>query len=361
MMLNDSIMNSPLRSSLKMAIALGCMITFTCCAAAQNPPAEAAEAVEDAPEKEAVRPYFNDKKVPDAKDLPAIQELLQKNVVRARAATVCIKLAQGTGSGVIVSEDGLILTAAHVSTGVNKQLTVIMEDGKKYKARSLGLNSDNDAAMIKITEEGTFPYVEIDRNKTADAASTKLGDWVFSLGHSGGFDKARGSGLRLGRLVRIAEYSIQSDCTLIGGDSGGPLFDMNGTLIGIHSRVGNVTEVNLHVPMHVFHTYWDEMLGEKFLGSGKFAKKPIKGDAFIGMSLDEVENGLKVTDLDAESVTGKAGIKIGDIVTAAGGKPVLKKDQLVAIMKDQPAGVDLVLSLIRDGKTIEQKLNLGPR
>lgn len=346
--------NTALRSALRIVIALSCGVTFACTAAAQNPPVQA-------PEKAPDRPYFNDKKVPNAQDLNVIQELLQKSVVKARAATVCIQLAQNSGSGVIISEDGLILTAAHVSAGVNKKLTVIMEDGKKYKARSLGLNSDNDAAMIQITEKGKFPYVEIDQNKTADTASTKLGDWVFALGHSGGFDKARGSGLRLGRLVRIAETTIQSDCTIIGGDSGGPLFDMNGTLIGIHSRVGTATEVNLHVPIHVFHTYWDEMKKEEFLGKGKFAKKPIKGDAFIGIAVAEVENGLKITDVDEESAAGKAGIKISDILTTVEGKPVSKKDELITLMKEKSNGEDLSLSLLRNGKKIDHKLNLGPR
>jgi serine protease Do len=228
-----------------------CGVILACTATAQQEDAKPVITEEI----EAKRPYFNDKKVPDAKDLIAIQELLKKNVAKARAATVCIQLDQGgSGSGVIISEDGLILTAAHVSTGVNKELTVIMEDGKKLKARSLGLNSDNDAAMIQIIDKGKYPFASIEPAKEKDKASTKLGDWVFSIGHSGGFDLERGSGLRLGRLVRIAEYTIQSDCTLIGGDSGGPLFDINGILIGIHSRVGKVTEQNMHVPMHVTGT-----------------------------------------------------------------------------------------------------------
>lgn len=309
----------------------------------------------------AERPYFNDKKVPEAKDLKAIQELLQKNLEQARAATVCIQLGKGSGSGVIISEDGLILSAAHVSAGVDKELTVIMEDGKKYKARSLGLHSETDAAMIKITEEGKFPYVSIEPGKTPNEASTKLGDWVFSLGHSGGFDKERGSGVRLGRLVRIAETTVQSDCTLIGGDSGGPLFDINGMLIGIHSRVGAATEMNMHVPMHVYHEHWDTMLEGEFIGQGPFAKKPIKGGAFIGIAVEKVETGLKVTDVDEDSAAAKAGVKINDILTKADGKDITEKDELITIMKEKAEGDDLMLSLNRDGKTIDLKLKLGPR
>ncbi len=321
-----------------------------------------AEQVESEPgAEEAKRPYFNDKKIPDANDLKAIQKLLQKNLKNARAATVCIQLSQGSGSGVIVSEDGLVLSAAHVTTGVNKELTVIMEDGKKLKARSLGLNAEFDAAMLQITEKGKYPFVKIEPEKERDKASTLLGDWVFSIGHSGGFDEKRGSGVRLGRLVRIAETTIQSDCTLIGGDSGGPLFDINGLLIGIHSRVGAVTEQNMHVPIHVFHTDWEAMKNADFIGEGPFAQKPVKGAAFIGIALKEVANGLEITDVEEDSVAAKAGVKIGDVLTSADGKAITKKEQLATLMKDKAEGDDLTLTLLTGETKREVKFQLEAR
>src|SRR6218665_425885 len=171
----------------------------------------------------AERLYFNDKKAPESReDLLAIQKALIRSLAKAREATVCIDIGDGSGSGVIVSPDGLILTAAHVSTGVGRDVTVIMEDGRKLKGETLGLVANVDAAMIRITEKGPFPFAEVVKD-----ATTNLGDWVFSLGHSGGFDKERGSVVRLGRLVRVANSTIQTDCSLIGGDSGGPLFDLN--------------------------------------------------------------------------------------------------------------------------------------
>ncbi len=77
----------------------------------------------------------------------------------------------------------------------------------------------------------------------------RIGDWVFSLGHGGGLDEERGAMVRLGRVVSLKHEAIQTDCKLIRGDSGGPLFNMNGELIGINSRVGTKLEDNLHVPM----------------------------------------------------------------------------------------------------------------
>jgi serine protease Do len=238
------------------------------------------------------RLYINDKKAPEnRKDLEVIQSALQKALPQARSATVCVDLGEGSGTGVIVSEDGLVLTAAHVAMGVKKKVIVILEDGTRLKAKTLGLQSEKDAAMIQITDNGKYPFVSMDRDNT-----TRLGDWVFALGHSGGFDKTRGSVVRLGRLVRIADGAFQSDCTLIGGDSGGPLFDLNGRLIGIHSRVGQQLQMNMHVPMSVFLEDWDALTKSEFMGDGPFAQKPVKGKGFLGLASDSrPEGGLRVT------------------------------------------------------------------
>ncbi len=346
-----------LKNYLRCLLILCSGLTLACTATAQDP---AESNINDIPE----RPYFNNKKAPNAEDLLAIQKLLQKNVAQARAATVCILLPSGgSGSGVIVSETGLILTAAHVSTGVDKKLTIVMEDGTEYDAISLGLHSDTDAAMMQITKKGKYPFVKLDTAAEASKASTKLGDWVFSLGHSGGYDKARGSGLRLGRLVRIAETTIQSDCTLIGGDSGGPLFDINGYLVGIHSRVGAATEANLHVPIHVFHTHWDAMKKGEFIGSGPFAQKPVKGGGFLGVAVEDIDSGLKVTDIDDTASAAKAKINIGDILTDANDTKLTKRSDLEEFLKEQFIGDDITLTVIKKGadKPIKVTLNLGAR
>lgn len=304
------------------------------------------------------RPYVNDKKAPDSrKDLEVIQKALASVLPKAREATVCIDLGQGSGSGVIVSPEGLVLTAAHVSTGVGKELTVITEDGKKLKAESMGLVSTTDCAMVRILEKGTYPFVPIDRED-----STKLGDWVFSLGHSGGFDKDRGSVVRLGRLVRMADSTIQSDCTLIGGDSGGPLFDLGGRLIGIHSRVGEVLSQNMHVPVKEFIAHWDEMTRGDFVGEGPFAKKPEKGKGFFGLATEaRSEGGLKVTKVGRESPAEKAGLKEGDVILKLNGKPLTTREELQEMIKEMAPGDKMALDLLKGGKAETLEMKLGER
>ncbi|MEO5916664.1 MAG: trypsin-like peptidase domain-containing protein [Luteolibacter sp.] len=304
------------------------------------------------------RPYVDDKKAPDSRqDLEAIQTALEKALPKARAATVCIEIKEGSGSGVIVSPEGLVLTAAHVATGVNKNVTVVLEDGTRLKAKTLGLVADKDAAMLQIVEKGTYPFVDIDK-----ASTTRLGDWVFALGHSGGFDKERGSVVRLGRLVRIADSTIQSDCMLIGGDSGGPLFDLAGRMIGIHSRVGQQLQVNMHVPMSVYTENWDRMLKAEFIGEGPFAQLPEKGNGFLGLATEpRPEGGLRVTKVGSKSPAEEAGIKDGDIILKMNGTDLKTREQLQDLLKEMSAGDELTLETERNGEHKTHTLELGER
>lgn len=306
----------------------------------------------------AERSYVNDKKAPENRhDLEVIQKNLTKVLPAARKATVCIDLGEGSGSGVVVSKEGLILTAAHVTSGVGKEFTVIFEDGRKVKAESLGLHSETDAAMARIIDEGSYPFVPLDRK-----ASTRLGDWVFALGHSGGFDEDRGSVVRVGRLVRTMDDTFQTDCNLIGGDSGGPLFDLEGRLVAIHSRVGNRLPENMHVPISVFLENWDDMSKSEFIGEGPFAKKPEKGKGFLGLLAEpHDEAGLKVKKVGRESPAEKAGIKAGDVILKMDGVELETRDDFKDLMKEKAPDDRVVFEVIRKGKNETLTLRLGNR
>lgn len=304
------------------------------------------------------RPLINEKKAPeDAGDLLAIQSALHRSLPAARAATVAIELDEGSGSGVIVSADGLVLTAAHVSTGVDKELHVVMEDGTRHEAVSLGLVASTDAAMVRILGGGPFPFVDFDR-----VDGTRLGDWVFALGHSGGFDESRGSVLRLGRVVRIAHATFQSDCMLIGGDSGGPLFDLDGRLVAIHSRVGHRLPENMHVPMREFLRHWEAMENGDFVGEGPFAQKPKKGTGFLGVIGEAGEDGLKIVRVASESPAAVAGIKADDVILNLNDKPVPDRDSLKAILAEMSTGERVLIEIRRASGEIETlNFRLGER
>ena len=300
---------------------------------------------------------FNEKEVPETlDDFREIQKALQGSLERARSATICLQMGEGSGSGVIVSAGGLVLTAAHVTAGVGEEMTVVMEDGTEYQGVSLGLQSETDAAMLQITDKGPFPFVEYDKED-----STELGDWAFSLGHSGGFDKARGVNVRVGRLVREAESTIQSDCMLIGGDSGGPLFNMRGELIGIHSRVGSSKEESMHVPLREFQRNWDNLSGGQFIGEGPFAKKNQPGTGFLGLMTELAsEGGLRVVELWEDGVADKAGLKVGDRILEIEGEDATK-EILNRLLDELGAGDDLKLKWLSGEETKEETLKLGER
>ena len=304
------------------------------------------------------RPYFNDQKAPESlKDLENIQAALQKSLPKTRAATVCLEIGEGSGSAVIISEDGLVLTAAHVTGGVDEEIVVVMEDGRKLRGVSLGLNSETDAAMLQITDPGPFPYVELDEDD-----SFKLGDWVFALGHSGGFDKERGVNVRIGRMVRQADSTVQSDCLLIGGDSGGPLFDIDGKLIAIHSRVGGSKEESMHVPIREFQRGWDEMREGKFMGKGGFAKKPVPGSAFLGVVVEEKDGGeLEVREIYPDSIADTTGIKVGSILLEFNGEPVSGESSFFEALDKKGAGESVTLKWSYQEEVIEKKIKLGER
>ena len=209
-------------------------------------------------------------------DLLSVQRQVQSVLDQARKAVVALESGGGTASGVIVSPQGLVLTAAHVTNIPGKKFKVTLQSGKTVEAESLGLDTATDAAMLQLPAPAkAWPFTTINREMRA----LKLGDWCFALGHPGGWDAARGSVLRVGKLVKISPNMLQSDCVLMGGDSGGALFNLAGEVIGINSQIWRGRDQNLHVSMAPFLRSWEamkkrEVVSEWNQGSG----------AWIGLS-----------------------------------------------------------------------------
>ncbi|MEM9415391.1 MAG: trypsin-like peptidase domain-containing protein [Planctomycetota bacterium] len=201
----------------------------------------------------------------DASPAPeALVELNEQTTALAepcRAATVGIMMpGGGMGSGVIISEDGLVLTAAHVLPEVGGAITIVLHDGRQVAARALGANRAVDSGMARITEEGVYPFAPV-----AEAGGLWEGDWCIAFGHAAGIQTDRPAPMRLGRIVHVSSRAamtgaITTDCTVVSGDSGGPLYNMQGEVIGIHSNIEMNVLVNRHVPIDVYHAQWDELL-----------------------------------------------------------------------------------------------------
>ena len=119
----------------------------------------------------------------------------------------------------------------------------------------MGIAEEADAGLLRITDPGPWPHVEL-----SDLKQDHTGDWVLALGHPGGFELKRSLVVRLGRIIRLEADGLQTDCTISPGDSGGPLFDMHGKVIGVHSFISTSAADNYHVPVTSFSDQLDRLM-----------------------------------------------------------------------------------------------------
>ena len=200
----------------------------------------------------------------DVAKLRALEQRVEMMLDKAKACTVGVRMGAAQGSGVIISEDGYVLTAGHVSAKPGVDCVLVMPDGKTLKAKTLGRNGSIDSGLIKISVEGKYPFAEMGKS-----SKLRKGQWVVAIGHPGGFRSNRTPVVRVGRIPYADPALIRTDCTLVGGDSGGPLFDLDGKVVAIHSRIGggSITE-NVHVPIDTYRETWDRLVASENWGGG---------------------------------------------------------------------------------------------
>lgn len=291
-------------------------------------------------------------------ELAALQEKVRQVAARTMPATVSLMSAQtgSSGSGVVVAKDGLILTAAHVVQGAESML-VIFPDGKEAEGRVLGANYSKDIAMVRLPADRPWPFVPMGQSKSLNA-----GDWVVALGHSAGFDAARTPPVRFGRVVsRGPGNFITTDCTLIGGDSGGPLFDVNGKLVAIHSSIGESLSNNNHAGIDGFREDWDRLLeGDTWgrLALNPFAnpEMPVLG---IVMGLNRRVTGVVVESVVPRSPAAAAGVRTGDLIVKLDDAPIADGGVLLRVLAKRQAGDKVKLGLKREGNPVDVTVTLG--
>lgn len=287
----------------------------------------------------------------DLEDLRAIQAQVQAVLGKVLPCTVGVHVGPAWGSGVIVRPDGYVLTAGHVSSQPNRDVTIILADGRRVKGKTLGANHGIDSGLIKITEEGTWPFASMGRS-----GDLRPGQWCIATGHPGGYKPGRTPVVRLGRVLNATDHLIQTDCTLVGGDSGGPLFDLHGRVIGIHSRIGNALTANIHVPVDTYQDSWERLSKAEVWGS------QLNGRARnLGLQLDQESKDCRVAEITPGGAAEKAGFKVGDVITRFGGRKVENSEELVSLARWKQPGEEIDVEIVRDQKTATLKLVIGPR
>jgi serine protease Do len=295
------------------------------------------------------------KPVPESiAELKALQEQAKKVVDRVLPCIVCVRLGGGQGSGVIVSADGYVLTAAHVSGAADREVTIIFPDGRKVKGQSRGANRKVDSGLVKITESGPWPHVEM-----GHSADLQRGQWCLAIGHPGGYRSGRPPVVRFGRILDTTPTTIQTDCTLVGGDSGGPLFDLDGKVIGIHSRIGNSIAANIHVPVDVFQDAWERLVAGDVWG-GRFPGQT-PSEPYLGVRGDPDADSCKVSEVVPGSPAERAGLQADDVVVRFAGKTINTFEELTLQVQMRSPGDPVDVEVNRDGTILTLRAVLGRR
>jgi len=271
--------------------------------------------------------------------------------------------AQGNGSGCIISEDGFILTSEHVVRDAT-EIVVTRTGGKHYRARVVGADPRRDLAVIRIEATG-LPVAEL-----GDASGLARGQFVIALGSPFGFGRDGQASLSFGivsatgraipgvgaELDRYYGNLIQTDAAVNPGNSGGPLVDLEGRVVGVNavisSRGGTSEGVGFAVPIDKQTRGIIERLkrGEEivygFLGIEIYEVTEVEESEFGA----EAGRGAFVSSVLADTPAAKAGLKQGDIVLAIGKETVRGPDDVIQIVQATPVGEEVDLEVLRDGK-----------
>jgi serine protease Do len=273
----------------------------------------------------------------------------------------------GLGSGVIISEDGYIVTNNHVIDGADL-VTIVLNDGREFEAKVVGRDPQTDIAVVKV-DANNLPAVTF-----ADTSDLEVGDRVLALGNPFGIGETVTSGIisakgrNIGILADVEGYEdfIQTDAAINPGNSGGALVDVDGRLVGINtailSRSGGFQGVGLAVPANLVSQVADSLVKtgkvvRGFLGVNIQTITPALANSF---NL-ESNRGALVSEVVPNGPAAKAGLKAGDVITALNGRPVTDASNLRLQVSTLAPGTKLNLDVLRDGKSRKITATSGER
>ena len=275
----------------------------------------------------------------------------------------------GMGTGVILSEDGYILTNWHVAGEKYSNCYITIENGKIYNGTVMWADSDLDLAIVKIAAKGLTPI------KIGDSAQVQVAEAVYAVGNPIGFEfqKTVTSGIisAVDRTIKIEEENklsymedlIQTDASINEGNSGGPLVNVNGEMIGITTiKIASVEGIGFAVPINTI-----KPIIQKFLQTGKFE------EAFIGIyGFDrevipylngniEFDSGIYVDEVSVSGPSYKSGLQEGDIITQIDQVTLNKMSELRNYIYQKQPGDNVTLKVLRNRREIEINITLGKR
>ena len=262
---------------------------------------------------------------------------------------------RGTGSGFIISSDGVILTNAHVVEGAD-EIRIRLTDNREFSGKVLGLDKKTDIAVVKI-EAKNLPVLKI-----GSSEKLKVGEWVAAIGSPFGLDNTVTAGIvsAKSRALPSEEYVpfIQTDVAVNPGNSGGPLFNMKGEVVGINSQIfstsGGFMGLSFSIPIDLAIQIKDQLIenGRVIRGRIGVGIQAVTQDLAEAFGL-KTPRGAVITPLEKGQPGEKAGLKVGDIVVALNGQTINSANDLPVKISAMKPGTQAKLTILRDGKEKE--------
>ncbi len=267
--------------------------------------------------------------------------------------------AQSLGSGFIISADGYIVTNNHViapqGRGEVQEITVTLHDGTELPARLVGNDASSDLAVLKVERREPFPFVQF-----GDSSQARVGDWVIAIGNPFALGGTVTSGIvsavyrNTGSGGAYDRY-IQTDASINRGNSGGPLFDMQGNVIGINNAIfspsGGSVGIGFAIPAEIAAPIVEKLRSGQEIARGYLgiSIQPVAGD--LADSLDLPQNrGEFVQSVEPGQAADRAGIRPGDVVTKVNGRDVTTEQTLSFLVANIAPGTRIPIELYREGR-----------
>ena len=270
-------------------------------------------------------------------------------------------IVHAQGSGFLVSSDGIVLTNAHVVDGA-KEVTVKLSNHREYKAKVLGADRTSDIAVLKI-DAHELPTVQI-----GDSNQLHVGDYVLAIGEPFGLEETATAGIvsAKGRSLPGDGYVpfIQTDAAVNPGNSGGPLFDANGNVVGINAQIytnsGGYQGVSFAIPINLAMQVKDQIVKTGKVAHARLGVEVQTLDQSLADSFKmKAPNGALVAKVEPDSAAAQAGLKVGDVILEFNGNPIVDAGQLSARVGAVAPGDKVSLKVWRDGRETTMNATVG--
>ena len=268
---------------------------------------------------------------------------------------------RGAGSGFIIDADGSILTNHHVIDGAER-IIVKLSDGRSLRGRVVGTDPDTDIALIKVDGQTGLPVAPI-----GDSSALRMGEWVCAIGNPLGYEHTVTVGVvsYLGRKLFDASLDdyIQTDAAINLGNSGGPLINARGEVIGVNAAISSrASNIGFAVPMNSAVSILPQLRARGLVSRGYLGIGVRDLDADLRESLNlSVSSGAMVQDVKAGSPAERVGLRPYDVILSLGGSAVTRGDDVLHEIAGQAPGAAVRLGVLRDGREFETTVKLAER